>query len=323
METFISGGGSLLNLSGNTCWWQSRLVEADDPIEPGPCRRLICYKYTAGDDPYQDIDDSRVTTHWDEPPLNEPPTEFLGISWRAGGEINGSTSSACPCEYDWLDGYGGYQAFRTNHWVFEGTGVDERDTFGQQYAILCHEVDGALIEWIDGRPSPLPVGGVPADLQILGYSPCLNYYRESRVGAALMTILEHGSSFVFCGGTTGWCWGLANDRVVQRITRNLLDRVTNRFADIDGLVIKSFPNPSRDHVMVRLLGQNVPDVIRLYAVDGRLLGSSDVTKSATYEGIEIGFASWSFRDAAGREVPSGVYLARAPEGTAARIVKIR
>lgn len=323
VERYIASGGSLLNLSGNTCWWQARLVEADDPVEPRPGRRLICYKYTAADDPYQHIDSSRVTTHWDEPPLNDPPTRFLGTSWRAGGAVNASSSSTCPCEYDWLDGYGGYEAFRTEHWVFEGTGLRDGDTFGQQYAILGHEVDGAAIEWVDGQPVPLPGGGVPGDLRILGYSPCLNYYRESLEGEALMTILDRGSSFVFSGGTTGWCWGLADDPVVQRITRNLIDRVQDRFTDIERLTIEAFPNPAGEHVVLRLLGPDVPETIRLYGVDGRLLGSSDVARSTTYEGLAIGFASWSFRDAAGRELPSGVYLARAPDGATARIVKVR
>ena len=86
---------------------------------------------------------------------------------------------------------------------------------------------------------------------------------------------------------------------------------------------EAFPNPAGDHVTLRLLGPEVPETIGLYGVDGRLLGSSEVTTSTTYEGVGIGFASWSFRNAADRELPSGIYLARAPDGTAARIVKIR
>jgi len=45
-------------------------------------------------------------------------------------------------------------------------------------------------------------------------------------GHAVMGVHERGGT-VFTAGTTEWAWGLANaDPVIERITRNLLDRFT-------------------------------------------------------------------------------------------------
>jgi hypothetical protein len=323
VEQYIAAGGSVLALSGNNCWWQSRLVEADDPVEPGTCRRLICYKYTAALDPYWSIDSSLVTTHWDEPPLNNPTNRFLGLSYRTGGAVNASTSSSCPCAYDWLDGYGGYEVFHSDHWVFDGTGFHDGDTCGQEYAILGHEVDGAPLEWVEGEPVILPEGGTPDGFVVLGYSTCWNEYEDDHEGVALMAIRDLGSSFVFNGGTTGWCWGLAADPGVQRITRNLIDRVPDRFVVREHATIEAFPNPARDGVLLRLLGPGLPRVVNFYSADGRHVGSAAVKAAGFRGGAGVGFSTWDFRGSDGLFVPRGVYFARGGAGAAVRLVHLR
>ncbi|MEZ4652743.1 MAG: DUF6605 domain-containing protein [Candidatus Eisenbacteria bacterium] len=323
VEGYIANGGSVLCLSGNTCWWQSRLVEADDSIEPGSTRRLVCYKYTAASDPYWSIDRGRVTTHWDDPPLDEPTNRFLGLSWRTGGGINFSTLSSCPCEYDWLDGYGGYEVFHIDHWVFDGTGFRDGDTCGQAYAILGHEVDGAPLEWVDGQPMIRPEGGTPPGFEVLGYSPCWSDYEDDHEGIALMAIEDRGSSFVFNGGTTGWCWGMKADAGVQQIVRNLIDRIPDRFQGWDLPVIEASPNPSASRVFLRVLGPGIERRLEFYDTSGRRVGTSDLREGVTNEGVPFGTTTWDFRDGNGRAVPPGVYFVRGGAGATARVVHVR
>jgi hypothetical protein len=45
-------------------------------------------------------------------------------------------------------------------------------------------------------------------------------------GHAAMGLFEAGGT-VFTAGTTDWAWGLANqDAVIEKVTRNLIDRFT-------------------------------------------------------------------------------------------------
>ncbi|MBU2691351.1 MAG: hypothetical protein KJ970_10540 [Candidatus Eisenbacteria bacterium] len=320
VQAYIGAGGSVLNFSGNTCWWQTRLVESDDPVEPGPCRRLICYKYTAAEDPYQQINPSRVTTHWDEPPLNNPPTRLLGLSWRYGGLVNSSTGSVCPCDYDWLDGYGGYQAFNTDHWVFEGTGVSDEETIGREYAIVGYEVDGAPIEWVDGRPFVLPEGGTPSGFKVLGHSPCLNQYHPDEPGVALMGILDEGTSFIFNGGTTGWCWGLQNDAVIQKITLNLIGHLGARIQTPSPSEILVYPNPSTHNFYIKLFGRSVPSRLHIYTVEGRRIRSMAVPEGECRPGATLW---WDGCNDAGYRLPSGTYYLRGERGGAIPLVNLR
>jgi hypothetical protein len=313
VEDYIDAGGSVICLSGNTCWWQTRMEERDGD------RKLVCYKYSAGMDPYRSIDPSLVTTRWDEPPLNDPATRFLALSWREGGHVNAGTSYNCPCQYDWLDGHGGYEVFGANHWVFEGTGLLEGDQFGQPLAIVGYEVDGALIEWVDDRPFVLPDAGTPSHFQILGYAPCWNYLRgEDAVGNALMGIMEQGDSYVFNGGTTGWCFGLAGDPQVQQVTRNLIER-------LDKLPVRrefqprlwAYPNPTSRLVTLELLGD--PGPLQVYAVDGRCVARLE-TRWLSPKRSEV---TWDFRGDDGRRLVPGAYWVRWDEGKSRRIIYLR
>jgi hypothetical protein len=305
LEDYVAGGGSLISLSGNTCWWQTRTDRAG---------RLVCYKYDAAEDPILASDPALVTTHWDEPPLDDPPTHLLGLSWRHGGMVNWSTASSCPCAYDWLSGHGGYQAYRTDHWVFGGTGVQERAILGRDDAVVGYEVDGAPIEWVDGLPRARLEGGTPEDFQILGYAPCFNQYRPDSTGCALMGILERGRSFVFNGGTTGWCWGLVRDPVIQAMTLNLIERLPNERSDAMAVAPgRAFPNPAYDRITLEVPRDRRAGMLEIFAVDGRRVASLHAHREVT----------WDFRDAAGRLVPGGAYWAACAGRRVATIRRLR
>ncbi|MCA9757748.1 MAG: hypothetical protein KDA27_18245 [Candidatus Eisenbacteria bacterium] len=311
-EAFIARGGSVLVLGGNVLWWQSRIARADDPVEPGQVDRLVCYKYMADLDPYQEIDPSLVTTHWDEPPLNESATQLFGLSWRTGGMVNWGTASNCPCEYDWHDGHGGYTVLHPEHWIFDGTGLSAGAQLGQRPAIVGYEVDGVPHSWVLDLPVPTEGADVPPGTILLGHASAWNQYHPDNHGDAFMAIRETPEGgVVFHAGTTWWCWGLADDDAVQQVTWNLIHR-ERRAASLTGgtSYLSVEPNPSRGSVDLLWHGvSDAPDRVELYSVDGRRLNA--LSLEPTGEGAKT---RWDFRDADGSDVPPGVYFARTSRG---------
>lgn len=314
VEDYLAAGGSLICLSGNTCWWQTRV---EDNAEG---RRLVCYKYRAPSDPMWSVDSSQVTTRWDEAPLRDPPTRFLGLSWRHGGMVNWLPSSLCPCPYDWLLGHGGYEAFNTDHWAFEGTGVLEGETIGRRFACVGYEVDGAPIEWKDGRPAVLLQGGTPEGFRILGHAPCWSQFGVDSTGVALMGLYENGSSFVFNGGSIGWCFGLAGDPVIQRITRNLIDHLADGIpAGPAKSHLRIVPNPMRSTTRLEAVGRPLSRWMQIRSIDGRRIARLPVQQIW----IDKVAASWDGRDDLGEPVPSGVYWVEAERHGRGRLVRVR
>jgi hypothetical protein len=302
VEDYIAAGGSVLSFSGNTCWWQTRL-EGDG---------LTCYKFDALRDPYQAIDPALVTTWWDGAPVNEPPTRFLGLTWRDGGMVNWSTAWNCPCAWDWLLGNGGYTVDNPDHWVLAGTELADGTQFGRDYAIVGYEVDGAPVEWLGGRPRVLPEGGASPAFTVLGHAPCFNKYQADSTGLAMMGIIERGRSFVFNGGTTGWCWGLPRDPQVQRVTRNLVERLAAGAPGIGAATLRVWPNPTRGDLTLELGGAPRAERVEVYGAGGRQVASFPSHRTV----------SWNFRDAAGRALPSGAYWVVAGDRRA-RVVRVR
>jgi hypothetical protein len=226
-----------------------------------------------------------------------------------------------PCPYDWLSGYGGYTVYRTDHWVFANTGLAEGDTLGQPLAIVGYEVDGTPIEWVDGRPQVLPEGGTPPHFVVLGQTPCWNYLTDPNgTGVALMGIMEQGDSFIFNGGTTGWCWGLAGDPLVQQVTRNLIDRLDRRPSPRPlTLTPYVYPNPCHENVAIEFSRASGEEEVIVFDANGRLVRRCALQWLSP---LRNG-ATWDLRDARGVLVPSGLYYARGRDREASRIVLVR
>ena len=118
----------------------------------------------------------------------------------------------------WLpasQGYGDYTAYRTNHWVYAGTGLNDGDEFGLSTTIVGFETDGALFRWKDSLPIVTGGDGAPISYKILGLSP-------ASTGNATMGIFKRGGT-LFNAATTDWSHGLATDPIVDRITRNVIE----------------------------------------------------------------------------------------------------
>lgn len=49
------------------------------------------------------------------------------------------------------NGFGGYRVYRTNHWIFEGTGLRDGDSLGRTATVVGYEADGTLLEARDAQ----------------------------------------------------------------------------------------------------------------------------------------------------------------------------
>jgi hypothetical protein len=199
VEAHVAARGHAAFFSGNTCWWQARFSAGGD--------RMICYKSKTADPLYR-VDDSRVTVKWHDDPVFRPETAMTGVSSRYGGYVN------TLGWYPESEGYGGYTAVDTGHWVFAGTGLGDGAVFGRTSTIVGYETDGALLIWDEGVPRAAGISGTPLSFRVLGVSPASNGY-------ATLGLFERGGT-VFTAATTDWSHGLG-EPAVSRITRNVLD----------------------------------------------------------------------------------------------------
>jgi hypothetical protein len=230
LESFIENGGNVAFFSGNSVFWQVR--SEDDG------RALACYKVPELDPVYSTNDRRFLTTVWPSRLIGRPENHLTGVSFAYGGYHR---------LFDqFLDTDGDYTIHRGNHWVFEGTGLRRGDKLGGKNRIIGYECDGCDLEYRDGLPYPTGQDGTPESLEVLATAPAglsdaddslailtNAIYGENsgkmlpHPGAAVMGIYTRGGT-VFTAGCTDWPYGLrGRDRQVERITRNVLDRLSN------------------------------------------------------------------------------------------------
>lgn len=203
-EAFARQGGNIAVFSGNTCWWQVRFE--DD------ARTMVCYRDAAAD-PVEDR--SRTTVEWPSEPVNRPENTLTGVSFRNG--------AGC-----WVDSRvmatESYTAHFSDHWVFEGTGLRDGDTFG--LGALGYETDAADLEWVAGVPRATGRDGTPPSFVVLAAADLSHWRRYGKGGAATMGIHRLGAGTVFNAATINW-GNTLHDPVVARVTRNVLDRLSH------------------------------------------------------------------------------------------------
>lgn len=144
-------------------------------------------------------------------------------------------------------GEGAYQVHRPDHWVFEGTGLKQGDLLGAIDKIVGYECDGCRFTLDGGLPVPAGDDGTPQTFTILGTAPAWLSAKDNSLlwvsealygkgtsqrieqpGAAVMGAYTRGGT-VFTTGCTEWVRGLSGrDPTVTRITRNVLDRLSQR-----------------------------------------------------------------------------------------------
>lgn len=225
LEAFIGRGGNVAFLSGNTCCWQVRSEDGG--------RALTCWKQGFDQDPVFPTGDHRtLATLWSHHLVGRPENRLTGVGFLHGGYHRSHGQ--------FMDGKGSFAVHRPDHWLFEGTKLARGDEFGARYTIAGYECDGCEFELKDGLPVPTGRDGTPENFVILATSPArwhpddaLWYDRFPRdpsgapaLGAAVLGTYTRGGTVVTVG-STDWAHGLrGGDDSVERITRNILDRLS-------------------------------------------------------------------------------------------------
>jgi len=220
LESFVGRGGNVAFFSGNSVCWQVRSEDGG--------RALVSWKQSYTQDPLYKTDDHRfLSTLWSHHLVKRPENALTGVGFLYGGYHKSHGQ--------FMDGSGAFTVHRPEHWLFEGTGLKPGDDFGGKDTVVGYECDGCEFTLRDGKPEPTRRDGTPDNFVILATSParwhpddCEWYERweKGRLGHAVLGTYTRGGTVVTVG-TTDWGHGLrGNDPVVERITKNVLDRLS-------------------------------------------------------------------------------------------------
>lgn len=220
LEKYIADGGNVAFFSGNTCCWQVR--SEDDG------RALTCWKQWYNVDPlYRQGDHRLLSTLWSHHLVERPENQLTGVGFLWGGYHRSHGQ--------FMDGPASFKVHRPDHWLFAGTELKRDDRFGGKDTIVGYECDGCEMTWKDGLPIPTHKDGTPESFTILATCPArwapgdsywYDRFPKGRTGAAVLGVYTRGGTVVTTG-TTDWAHGLrGKDPAVMRITRNILDRLS-------------------------------------------------------------------------------------------------
>ncbi len=216
VEEFVRRGGNVAFFAGNTCWWQIRLEDGG--------RTMVCHRDAVSDPAASgsaSIDPRLTTVEWSAAPVNRPENTLTGVSFRLGAGAWGPHMPRMLEE--------SYTTRFAAHWVFEGTGLTDGDKFGQ--GCLGYETDAAEFEEVaagEGAGVPRVTGrdGTPPSFVVLATADLRHWSSYGQGGMATMGVFTSGLGTVFTAATVNWGNGL-DDPVVDRITRNVIDRLSS------------------------------------------------------------------------------------------------
>jgi hypothetical protein len=243
VAAFIENGGNVAFFSGNTCWWRIHYVDNDTAFV---CDRKGPY----GTDPDQYF------------VIREYEDSLTGVSYRnAGGRWSGARPAV------------GYTVQHADHWVYQGTGLNNFDSFGTETTqpLVGYECDGTLLS--DQRDSqgclkPAFKEGTPPTFLILGSAFLDPTQWNDSLGSRTATMgLYTNMGTVFTAGTTDWVKALPISPQVDIITHNVLKRLgglraralptIGNIAAIGGFYS---PDDSFGHAIVAIAGGEVSEV---------------------------------------------------------------
>ena len=206
VEGFTARGGNTAFFAANTAWWQMRLEDGG--------RTMVCHR-DAATDPLAATRPERTTVEWSSAPVNRPETTMTGLSFRYGA---GCWGPEMPRMRE-----AGYTVRFADHWVFAGTGLRDGDEFAR--GGLGYETDAAEVEEVDGVPRATGRGGTPDSFCVLATADLRHWAAYGQGGAATLGVFSSGAGTVFNAGTVNW-GAVLDDPVVERITRNVIDRLS-------------------------------------------------------------------------------------------------
>jgi len=250
VEAFIGRGGNVAFFSGNTSMWQVRLEDGGDT--------MVSFKDRARrEDPIRKTNLELLTSAWSDPIIGRGEVRMTGVSFSHGGYAR---QAGCTPR-----GQRGYTVWRPEHWMFTGTDLRYGDLLGDVGCVVGYECDGVELAMENGLPVPTHADGCPEGFEVLGTAPARLYSVDAEAGVneyptglqAIRTTGElqgmahmlygeaspanvarvaHGNAVLgtySAGGTvvttgcTDWAYGLAaGDDLVERVTANILDRLS-------------------------------------------------------------------------------------------------
>ena len=203
IATHIGRGGNVAFFSGNTAYYRIHFSDGDTAIT---CAKVV---------PPTKEPDRWTRDSW---PEIDPECRVTAVSTVFGG--------------GWWDGKRetqGYRVQHADHWIYDGTGLRDDDTFGddETFPLIGYEVDGAAYRRVRGRAVATSELGTPSNFVILGIAELRDGWVVSRPGAAATMGLYVSSQggIVFQGATTDWPIVVPRNRHVGRITRNVIERL--------------------------------------------------------------------------------------------------
>ena len=207
VDAFLDTGGNYAIFSGNTMYRQVRYEDNN--------RTLVGYKAYWRDDPMYGVDNIRISKKFSTFPVNWPQNSTIGLGWT--GWVNNSPESSKK---------GRFTIYRSNHWIYEGTGLQDGNEFWYE-PVEKVEVDGTAFIWENGLPIVTGEEETPLNFIILGLEPSTKGY------ATMGTFTHPGGGTVFNAATFGWPRGLLPEYnpddflIVQQITRNIINTLSN------------------------------------------------------------------------------------------------
>ncbi|MDB5773043.1 MAG: hypothetical protein JWM42_3417, partial [Burkholderia sp.] len=210
VEDYISGGGNVAFFGANLCWWRIHVVDEGTA--------MVCHQ----GGPHGALDQ-----WWPK----RPEDSLTGVSYRHGG--------------GWWDGprrTSGYVVQQPEHWLFEGTGLQCGDAFGNDTSppLPGYECDGAPLAGFDEATATLSADarhfGTPKKFLTLAVGLLDSHWQElpareayparGGIHAATMGIFSRNGT-VFTTASTDWAQVLASgqDCRVEKITSNVITRL--------------------------------------------------------------------------------------------------
>ncbi|MFH8475543.1 N,N-dimethylformamidase beta subunit family domain-containing protein [Streptomyces sp. NPDC018000] len=159
-------GTNVAFLGANTCFRRVRL----EPDATGADRTVVCYKTDYRKDPYLADHPDMPTNDFRQPPGASPESSLTGVLYE-GYPVDAP-----------------YVVHRSDHWLFEGTGVKPGDSFDHLVGVEYDRVTPDM-------PTPAP-------LEIIAHSPLVCQGKHSHADSAYYTVPSGAG--VFASGTMRW-----------------------------------------------------------------------------------------------------------------------
>jgi hypothetical protein len=210
VDRFVQDGGNMAYFSGNIAFFRIHFTDHDTAI--------TCAK----------AEPSGNAARWEQDvwSLSDPENRTTGVEF-AGGWFDGKRDAV------------GYTVQHAEHWVFENTGLGDGDVFGNDadMPLVGYECDGAPYVRKHGWVQTNGRHGTPPTFFVLGLAelgPGWQFTIADRPAATMGVYTSPAGGIVFQGATTDWPMVVARNKIVQQITKNVLNRLKLRSARIVG-----------------------------------------------------------------------------------------